>query len=79
MPVLKNQSRLRSTYSGEATIDKVTRQNERCLVKFHGVYWSAEAVSPFFLHSNDLVKVVGRRGLVLLIKPFSARTIGDYR
>lgn len=71
MYVLENQSKLRSTYSGEATIDKVTHQNERCRVKFYGVYWSAEAVNPFSFQPNDLVKVVGRKGLALLIKPFS--------
>jgi membrane protein implicated in regulation of membrane protease activity len=69
--ISENQSRLRSLYSGEATIDKVICQNERCRIKFHGIYWSAQAVNSFPLHPNDLVKVVGRRGLVLLIKPFS--------
>jgi membrane protein implicated in regulation of membrane protease activity len=77
MYVLENQSRLRSPYSGKAIIDKVICQNERCRVKFHGIYWSAEAVNPFPLHQNDFVNVVGRKGLVLLIKPFSDRIIKD--
>lgn len=71
MRLLENQSRLKSTYSGEATIDEVIYKNERCRVKFYGVYWSAKAVNPFSFCPNDLVKVVGRKGLVLLIKPFS--------
>jgi membrane protein implicated in regulation of membrane protease activity len=77
MHVLENQSRLRSPYSGEAIIDKVICQNERCRVRFHGIYWSAEAVNRFPLYPNDVVKVVGRKGLVLLIKPFSDRIMKD--
>jgi len=70
MRLLENQSRLRSTYSGFAAVDEVVYQNKRCRVKFHGVYWSAEAVNPFSFYPNDLVKVVGRKGLFLLIKAF---------
>lgn len=73
------QSKLRSPYRGEAIVDQVTRQNECCRVKFRGVYWSAEAVSPFPLHPNDRVKVVGQKNLVLLIKPLSNRAMGDRR
>jgi membrane protein implicated in regulation of membrane protease activity len=71
------QSRLKSSYSGFATIDEAIRQNERCRVKFHGVHWSAEAVIPFSLHPDDLVRVVGRKNAVLLIEPFSNQVMGD--
>jgi membrane protein implicated in regulation of membrane protease activity len=64
-------ARTQQNYRGEAIVDKVTYKNKHCRVKFKGVYWTAEAVVPFPLHADDLVKVVGRKNVALLIQSFS--------
>jgi len=71
MYVLENRDRLRPSYSGEATIYEVIRENQRCRVMFKGVAWRAEAVVPFSINLGDFVEVIGRDGSFLLIKTFS--------
>jgi len=73
MYALENRGKLKPTYSGEAIIYEVIRENQRCRVTFNGVPWRAESLVPFTFCLGDSVKVIGREGSFLLIETFFAR------
>ena len=79
MYALENRDKLKPTYSGEATIYEVIRENQRCRIMFNGVYWRAKALVPFVLRLGDSVEVTGREGSFLLIKTFSSQGAEERR
>lgn len=61
---------------GEAVVVTVLRQGQEWRVRYQATYWHARAIrvnAKFQPH--DRVEVVGRQGLVLLIKPVSAQDL----
>lgn len=54
----------------KGTIAKVLKQGEEYRVRYTATSWSIQSETAVTLKPGDEVKVIGRKGNVLLIEPF---------
>lgn len=57
------------TFEDEAVVAEIVRQKELWRVEYQGSWWTARSIEPLFLVPGSIVRVVGRQGITLIIKP----------
>lgn len=55
----------------EAVINEVIQQKRAWRVEYQGSWWTAHSIEPMMLVPGDIVRVVGRKNIALIIKPFA--------
>lgn len=67
---LRTEKNKQETHSATGTVDKVLIQKKLWRVKYEGTYWYGESDANFALNPGDRVRIVGRRNISLLVKPY---------
>lgn len=59
----------------EGKVDKVIETGKIWRVRYLATYWAARSHQKIHLTAGDYIRVVGRKGLVLLIEPLEKQDI----